>query len=147
MQIKVDLCTNLIMLFQESGIEGAWQQIRDVKLFAFTFKIGEYDPRAARKLPDDLTTRAARRCQRLGIRDDRKIGELSFTFRQRLPDRDALGANCQTITRTLDVAARVNLALCRLHRRADLKIRKRRHRLQARALRRFDQRLDIFAQS
>jgi hypothetical protein len=146
-QIKTDLFTDLIMLFQESGIERAWQQIGNVKLLALPFEVREHDARAARKLPNNLTTRSAGRRQSLGIGNDRQIRELSFTFRQRFPDRNALGANSQTITRTLDVTARVNLAIRRLNGRTHLKIRKRRHLLQARALRRFDQRLDIFAQS
>lgn len=123
MQIKADL----FMLFQESGIEGAWQQIGNVKLLALPFEVREYDPRAARKLPDDLPTGSTGRRQSLGVGNDRQIRELSFTFRQRFPDRNALGANCQTITRTLDVTARVDLASGRLHGRTHLKIRKRRH--------------------
>ena len=115
------------MLFQESGVESAWEKIGNVKLLALPCEVREYDSRAARKLPDDLATGSARRRQSLSVCNDGQFRELSFTLRQRLPDRDALGAHSQTITRTLDVAAGLNLAVRRLHRCADLKIRKRRH--------------------
>src|SRR5689334_2195619 len=43
-QINANL---FIGLFQESGIEGTRQQIRDVKLLALPFEVREHDPRAA----------------------------------------------------------------------------------------------------
>ena len=60
-QITADLFTNLIMLFQKSGVESAWEKIGNVKLLALPCEVREYDSRAARKLPDDLTTGSARR--------------------------------------------------------------------------------------
>src|SRR5215213_47448 len=98
-----------------------------MKFLALPVEVCEHDVRTARKLPDDLAARSARRRQGLSVRNHRKIRELAFAFRQRLPDRDALGTNRQTITRTLDVAARVNLAVRGPHRRTDKKIRKGRH--------------------
>src|ERR1041384_6363002 len=124
-QINAYLFTGLA-LFQKSGVKRARQKLGHVKLLALTVQVCEDDRGAARKLPDDLTTRTARRRQCFGVRDHGELRKLSFTFRQRLPDRDAFRANCQTITRTLDVTARVNLAAGGLHRSADLEIRKRR---------------------
>src|ERR1041385_6035108 len=71
-QINANL---FIGLFQESGIEGTRQKISDVKLLALPFEVREHDPRAARKLPDDLTTCCTRRCQSLGVCNNSHVRE------------------------------------------------------------------------
>src|SRR5215217_8864746 len=116
-----------LVFLQESRVEGARQQIGHVKLLALPIKICKHDLRASRKLPNDLTTRSARRRQSFSVCNNSKVCELAFTFRQRLPDRDALRTNSQTVTRTLDVAAGVNLAVRGPHCCTDKEIRKRRH--------------------
>src|SRR5689334_6802476 len=98
-----------------------------MKLLALAIQVSEHDCRIARKLPDDLATRAARRRQCFGIGDYGELREIAFAFRQRLPDRDSFRANRQTITGTLDVTARVNLAARSSYRSTDQEIRKRRH--------------------
>ena len=118
-----------------------------MKLLTFAVEICEDDRRASRKLPDDLAARAAGWRQRFRIGNDGELGKLSLAFRQRFPDCDSFGTNRQTITRALDVTANINFSIRSPHRRSDLEIRKRRHRLQARAFRRFNQRVKIFAQS
>src|SRR5678816_4909048 len=90
-----------------------------MKFLALPGEVCEHDIGVARKLPDDLATRSTRRRQCLSVCDHRQIGEMPFTFRQCFPDRDALGTNRQTITRTLDVAAGVNLAVRGPHGRTD----------------------------
>src|SRR5215213_3847042 len=59
-QIKADLFTDIIALFQESGVEGAWEKIGNVKPFALSFEVRKYDLRTPRKLPDNLTARSTR---------------------------------------------------------------------------------------
>ena len=130
-----------LLLRQKSRIKSTRQQIGDVKRFALAVEIRKHDRRAFRKLPDDLTASAAGRRQSIRIGNNGQRGELSLTFRQRFPDRYSFGANCQTITRALDVASGVDLAAFSSHCRTDKKIRKWRDRLQSRTLRRFNQRL------
>jgi len=71
------------------------------------------------KFPDDLATRATGRRQCFCICNYGQICKVVFTFGERLPNRNAFGADCQTITRALDVAARVDPAFrcpyCRPH--------------------------------
>src|ERR1044071_2586451 len=112
-----------------------------MKFLALPVEVCEHDVRTARKLPDDLATGSTRRRQRLSVSDNRELRERAFTFRQRFPDGDALGANRQTITRTLDIAAGINPAAGSPDGRTDLKIGKRRHCWKAGLLGRFTQRL------
>src|SRR6185503_5302994 len=97
-----------------------------MKNLTLPVEIRKNNLRAARELPNDLTTGSTRRRQRFRVGDHRKLSKLSFTFRQRLPDRDSLRANRQAITRTLNVAARIDFAAARAYRRANEKPRKRR---------------------
>ena len=69
-----------------------------MKNLALPFEVGKNDRRPPRKLPNDLTTRPTRRRQRLRIGHNRELGKIPLTFRQRLPDRNAFGANSQAIT-------------------------------------------------
>src|SRR5690349_3405582 len=110
-----------LLSFQKSRIKRARQQLAHVKDFALPGEIRENDLRAARKLPDDLPASATRRRQRFRIRNYRQLRKLSFTFRQRFPDRDALRTHRQAITRALDVAPGVNLPTAGAHRRANEK--------------------------
>ena len=80
-------------LLQKPRIERSWQQIGDMKFFALPVKVCKHDIRASREFPDDLTASATWRRQRFGVGDDSKFGKLPFTFRQRLPDRNAFGAD------------------------------------------------------
>src|SRR5687767_15733179 len=50
----------------------------------------------------------------------------SLSLRDRLPDRDPLGADGQTVARGFDVAPGDDLAILRLERRTDAEFRKRR---------------------
>ena len=109
-------------VFQKARIEGARQQLGDMKLLTLSLEICEDDRYAFRKFPNDLPASATRRRQRLRVSHDSQFRKLSFTFRQRFPDRDAFGANRQTIARALDIASGVNLPVSRLHCRPDLEI-------------------------
>jgi len=93
-----------------------------MKFFALAVEVREHDRRASSKLPDDLAAGTAGRRQRFRVGDNSKFSKLPFTFRQRLPNRNAFRANRQSITRALDVAASVDLATRSSHRRAYLKI-------------------------
>ena len=109
-------------LFQKSRIECAWQQVGDMKLFALAVEVREHDRRASREFPDDLAAGATGRRQRFRVGNYSKFSKLPFTFRKRLPNRNAFRANSQSITRALDVAASVDLATRSSHRRAHLEI-------------------------
>jgi len=78
------------------------------------------------------TTSAARRRRLGGVGDDRDACELAFAFGDCLEHGHALGADCKAISRVLDVAAGDDAAGRRLQRGADLEIRKRGVRMQAR---------------
>ena len=123
MVIKTKQMNNRILfLFQEARIEGARQQVGDMKLFTLPAEIREHDRRPTRKLPDDLTTSAARRRQCLRVSHDSQLRKLSLAFRQRFPDRDAFRAHSQSVTRALDIAASVDFAALSPDRRTNEEI-------------------------
>src|SRR5687768_13237308 len=57
--------SNQLLLLQEARVEGARQQVGNMKLFTPPLEIREDDRRFARELPDDLPASSARRSQRL----------------------------------------------------------------------------------
>ncbi len=83
-------------------------------------EIGEDDLDVAAVLPQELAARPARRRRRAGVGDDRDPRERGLSFRQRLHQRDALGADGQAVGRVLDVAAGDEAPVGRFERRADL---------------------------
>src|SRR5690349_6049241 len=95
-----------------------------MKRFAMAVEICKDDRRASGKLPNDLAASATRRRQRFRVSNNCQISKLSLALRQSFPDCDAFGTDCQTITRTLDVASGVNLATRSSHCRTNTKIRK-----------------------
>ena len=92
-----------------------------MQLFLLPVQICQHDRRVFAKLPNDLPASSARRRELLGVRNDYQSGEVSLTFRERLPDRYPLGANGQSVTCALDIATREHLALVGLQRRAHQK--------------------------
>src|SRR6185295_43781 len=81
--------------FQEPRIKRAREQFSDMKNLTLPGEIRKHDLRAARKLPDDLATSATRRRQRFRISHHCQLSKLSLTFRQRFPNRNALGTHRQ----------------------------------------------------
>jgi hypothetical protein len=64
------------MLFFRIGVKGAWQKIGHMKFLALAARFANTIVGAARKLPDDLATRATRRRQCLSVSDHGKLRKL-----------------------------------------------------------------------
>ena len=107
---------------QETRVESAWEKFPDGNDLSFTLKIAEHDRRILRKLPNNLPASPARRRQGIGVGYDGEFSEVPLTFRQSLPDGDALGANGQAITGAFNVTADVDFSFIGLYRGADQEI-------------------------
>ncbi len=107
---------------QEACVESARQKFSDRNRLTFTTKIRQDNCSVPGKFPNNLPARTAGRRKRVGIRDNRKLREVPFAFGQSLPDSHTLAANRQTVTRTLDIATRVNCTVLGLHRGADKEV-------------------------
>ena len=107
---------------QEARVESPWEKFLDGNDLRFTLKVAKYDGRILRKLPDNLPASSARRRQGISVGYDREFCEVPLTFRQGLPDGDALGANGQSVTGAFNIAADVDFSLRGLYRGPDQEV-------------------------
>src|SRR6476620_2118786 len=117
------IALSLAAALQKPGVKRLRQKLSDIDDFTLPLQIRQRDLGVLGVFPDNLPASAARRSQLFGVDDNHEIGEIAFTFRQRLPNRHAFGADGQAVTRAFDVAAGVNLSGRRAQRCAHQKIR------------------------
>src|SRR5277367_6008487 len=91
-------------------VERLWKKIVHPQRFCFAIQIRENHWDIAAKLPDQLAARTAGRRQRIRIGDDGDSVKIALALAHGFENRDALGANRQTIGRVFDVAAAKNSA-------------------------------------
>src|ERR1019366_4938307 len=117
---------------QVRRIKRPWEQLFEPQHFTLAAQIYQHNFDVAAKLPQDLAARPARRRERLGIGGDRDAPELTRAFGNRLKHGHALRAECQSISRVLDIAAGMHSAARIFERGAHAKFRIRSMRIFAR---------------
>src|SRR6185503_434816 len=106
-----------------------------MKDFALSLQVGKNYIGATCKLPDYLPASSTRRCQRFRIGNHRELCKVALSFRQCFPDCHTFRADGQSVTRTLNIASRINFSAAGLDGCAYEKIRKRGHGLKTGLLR------------
>src|SRR5262245_42664484 len=86
-------------------------------------QVGKNNLEVSAEFPEDLSTRTAWWCRRLGIRDNGDATELPMPLGDRFEHGDAFGTDRQTVSRVLDVASRDHRAVDGLERGPDEKVR------------------------
>src|SRR5688572_16325186 len=106
-------------LFQQPGVEGQRQKLRQAHPAGDFGQVAEQDFDVAAILPEELAAGSARR-RRVGrIGDHRNACERGVPLRERLVERDALGAHGQPVGGVLDIAPGDDLSAAGFERRAD----------------------------
>ncbi|HKF52048.1 MAG TPA: hypothetical protein VKB26_07025 [Candidatus Acidoferrales bacterium] len=87
-------------------VERTWEQVEGALTLDLALKIGEDDRHVVTEFPNDLTTCAAGRRERVRVGDDGDSVEFvrTFSFGERLEDGDAFSAESEAVAGIFDVA-------------------------------------------